>query len=272
MRWLHLLSNLGLGACLADDMGLGKTMQVLALLLILRKTSDASGAGRWGPASEAAGSGGGAPRLKEDKTRRASLLVAPASLLANWTAEIERFAPGLRVHLHHGADRLHGEELVAACRASDVVVFAAAAGVAFLVGWLATSQSLAGIAGYVRGAYEVVSGYNASMGRPLTADRQWQPLAVGLAWAVVLGGAVLASRSWPRARRLGLLAVLAAVLVIQWKLVVRPFPTYVAAMGVGALIPFLRPAADGDAADAHAGATGEPVVTSGMMATIEVIR
>ena len=36
MRWLHLLSSLGLGACLADDMGLGKTMQVLALLLVLR--------------------------------------------------------------------------------------------------------------------------------------------------------------------------------------------------------------------------------------------
>src|SRR5947207_5832575 len=56
VRWLHLLSSLGLGACLADDMGLGKTMQVLALMLILRKTSDASGA--W---------------------RRTSLLVAPAS-------------------------------------------------------------------------------------------------------------------------------------------------------------------------------------------------
>ena len=36
VRWLHLLSSLGLGACLADDMGLGKTMQVLALLLVHR--------------------------------------------------------------------------------------------------------------------------------------------------------------------------------------------------------------------------------------------
>ena len=36
VRWLHLLSSLGLGACLADDMGLGKTMQVLALLLVMR--------------------------------------------------------------------------------------------------------------------------------------------------------------------------------------------------------------------------------------------
>ena len=33
VQWLHLLSGLGLGACLADDMGLGKTIQVLALLL-----------------------------------------------------------------------------------------------------------------------------------------------------------------------------------------------------------------------------------------------
>src|SRR5262245_10827095 len=70
LRWLHLLSTLGLGACLADDMGLGKTMQVLALLLVT-KESNGDGAAR-GP----------------------SLLVAPASLLANWASEIARFAPG----------------------------------------------------------------------------------------------------------------------------------------------------------------------------------
>src|SRR5205814_5423995 len=86
VRWLHLLSTLGLGACLADDMGLGKTMQVLALLLILKQTSDASGTGRRGPASDAA---------------RTSLLVAPASLLANWAAEIERFAPRLTAIIAH---------------------------------------------------------------------------------------------------------------------------------------------------------------------------
>jgi non-specific serine/threonine protein kinase len=97
VRWLHLLSSLGLGACLADDMGLGKTMQVLALLLILRKTADIGGAGRESPAGKAAGSGGEAPRPKDDETRRTSLLVAPASLLANWAVEIERFAPTLIV-------------------------------------------------------------------------------------------------------------------------------------------------------------------------------
>jgi SNF2 family DNA or RNA helicase len=37
VRWLYLLAKLGLGACLADDMGLGKTIQVLSLLLVLKK-------------------------------------------------------------------------------------------------------------------------------------------------------------------------------------------------------------------------------------------
>jgi non-specific serine/threonine protein kinase len=78
MRWLYLLSKLGLGGCLADDMGLGKTIQLLALLLVLR-----------GQKSEPGG------------TTCPSLLVAPASLLANWAAEIDRFAPSLKVFVAH---------------------------------------------------------------------------------------------------------------------------------------------------------------------------
>jgi non-specific serine/threonine protein kinase len=74
--WLFFLSSLGLGACLADDMGLGKTIQVLGLLLALKKQ------------------GRGKP----------SLLVLPASLLANWKAEMARFAPSLQAVFVHPSE------------------------------------------------------------------------------------------------------------------------------------------------------------------------
>jgi len=84
VRWLYLLAKLGLGACLADDMGLGKTIQVLSLLLVLRR--------------EAQGK------------RQPCLLVAPSSLLANWASELARFAPGLKALVAHGSV-LPAEEL-----------------------------------------------------------------------------------------------------------------------------------------------------------------
>jgi non-specific serine/threonine protein kinase len=73
VRWLFWLQKLGLGGCLADDMGLGKTIQVLSLLLL----------------------------LKRSRAARTSLLVVPASLLANWKAEALRFAPSLSVLIAH---------------------------------------------------------------------------------------------------------------------------------------------------------------------------
>ncbi len=85
VRWLHLLAKLGLGACLADDMGLGKTIQVLSLMLVLKRED-----------------------LKQSDARRSaksSLLVAPASLLGNWASEIARFAPSLKVLLAHPSEK-----------------------------------------------------------------------------------------------------------------------------------------------------------------------
>ena len=71
LRWLHWLHTIGLGGCLADDMGLGKTIQVLAFLLLVKRE------------------------------KRPSLLVVPASLLANWTSEAARFAPSLELFVVH---------------------------------------------------------------------------------------------------------------------------------------------------------------------------
>lgn len=75
IRWLETIASLGLGGCLADDMGLGKTLQVLGLLMALQR----------------------------QEPRGASLLVAPASLLANWRAEIARFAPQLVTRVAHSS-------------------------------------------------------------------------------------------------------------------------------------------------------------------------
>ena len=78
LTWLDQLTSLGLGACLADDMGLGKTVTLIALTL-----------------HRAAREGGSGP----------TLVVCPASLLGNWQAEVERFAPGVPVRRFHGSRR-----------------------------------------------------------------------------------------------------------------------------------------------------------------------
>jgi SNF2 family DNA or RNA helicase len=92
LAWLSFLGELGLGAVLADDMGLGKTVQLLALIAAAR------------------------PGLGP------TLLVCPMSLVGNWQREAERFTPELRVHVHHGAERLSGDELAVALADADLVI------------------------------------------------------------------------------------------------------------------------------------------------------
>jgi len=116
VRWLSLLHRLGLGACLADDMGLGKTIQVLALLLAVKER----------------------PVLPRGKGP--ALLVVPASLIANWKAEIDRFAPSLRVLVAHpSAPSIAPEDITPEDLAGlDLVI--TTYGLSHRVGWLAETE------------------------------------------------------------------------------------------------------------------------------------
>jgi SNF2 family DNA or RNA helicase len=106
LSWMAFMERFGFGACLADDMGLGKTVQLIALLQHERATAAAAGPGEDGqPASIGP-----------------TLLVLPMSVIGNWVKETERFAPELRVLVHHGPERLQGEAFVEAAKSHDLVL------------------------------------------------------------------------------------------------------------------------------------------------------
>jgi SNF2 family DNA or RNA helicase len=92
VAWLATLQRYNLGALLADDMGLGKTPTVIALLLL------------------------------ERSARGPTLVICPTSVVGNWRHELSRFAPAIRVLVHHGAERASGEDLIAAAQQVDVVL------------------------------------------------------------------------------------------------------------------------------------------------------
>ncbi|MFO0673156.1 MAG: SNF2-related protein [Polyangiaceae bacterium] len=81
-QWLHFLHEIGSGGVLADDMGLGKTVQTIALMLAVKAADEKAG----GRAFKA-------------------LIVAPTSVVTNWTRELDKFAPSLKYALWHGAAR-----------------------------------------------------------------------------------------------------------------------------------------------------------------------
>ncbi len=119
-RWMYGLHRNGFGGCLADDMGLGKTLQTLALLLKLKRPDRE-------PAAGASPGGGGQLSLFNDlspaeKDQPASLIVVPTSLVYNWEAEIEKFAPGLKIYKHVGLQRKKAEALERAVSFFDVIL------------------------------------------------------------------------------------------------------------------------------------------------------
>ncbi|MFA9216181.1 MAG: SNF2-related protein [Sphingomonadaceae bacterium] len=79
LAWMQFLREYGLAGILADDMGLGKTIQTLSHILTEKE----------------------AGRLNAP-----ALVVAPTSLMSNWQEEAARFAPGLRVLVLTGSERL----------------------------------------------------------------------------------------------------------------------------------------------------------------------
>jgi superfamily II DNA or RNA helicase len=93
--WLAFLWKHRLGGILADDMGLGKTLQCLALVSHARQRDPAGGP---------------------------FLIVAPASVVANWAAEAARFTPDLTVVTVSGTMARTGRELGELAAGADVVV------------------------------------------------------------------------------------------------------------------------------------------------------
>jgi len=101
LSWMSFMERFGFGACLADDMGLGKTIQMIALLLHERVEHERTRAeGRVAP----------------------SLLIVPMSVIGNWVKEFERFAPDLKIRVHHGADRDQHQSFIDNAPDWDVVV------------------------------------------------------------------------------------------------------------------------------------------------------
>ncbi|MEO8840253.1 MAG: DEAD/DEAH box helicase [Kofleriaceae bacterium] len=78
IAWLQHLREHGAGGVLADDMGLGKTLQTIAHVLLEKQ---------------------------HGRLDRPALIVTLTSLIGNWQREIQKFAPSLRVAIHHGPDR-----------------------------------------------------------------------------------------------------------------------------------------------------------------------
>lgn len=96
LSWLNFLDDFNLGGILADEMGLGKTVQTLAFLDHLKRK-----------------------RKKSRAAHRPSLVIAPTSVIMNWSYEAQRFVPEHKVLLLHGSRRKESFKEIPNC---DLVV------------------------------------------------------------------------------------------------------------------------------------------------------
>jgi len=94
LGWLDFLRRHQAGGILADDMGLGKTVQAIACLCHAKE---------------------------QGALDTPALIVCPTSVLPNWKAELNRFAPHLRVICLNGTAKQRHEQLQEAHNA-DVIV------------------------------------------------------------------------------------------------------------------------------------------------------
>ncbi|WP_411711137.1 DEAD/DEAH box helicase [Legionella adelaidensis] len=78
LNWLSGLRSYEFGGVLADDMGLGKTVQTLALLQYEKEAN---------------------------RPQKATLIIAPTSVVRNWENESRTFCPQLKVLIYHGSER-----------------------------------------------------------------------------------------------------------------------------------------------------------------------
>jgi SNF2 family DNA or RNA helicase len=100
-------------------MGLGKTAQTLSLLLAERADARSSNAADVSTGSAAPAGSGPDPASERILP---TLLICPMSLVTNWQKEAARFAPSLRVYVHHGGTRKREDDLLAAVADADLVI------------------------------------------------------------------------------------------------------------------------------------------------------